>query len=78
MVVIVEHVIVSLVESNIPWEVIECSYVFILYRGKTVEEAGFIWKMEEATCGFYLVPYTVRGHGVLELFKVQIQAKIVY
>ena len=77
MVVIVEHVIISLVESNIPWEVMECSYVFILYRGKTVKEAGFIWKMKVATCGFYLVPYTVRGHGVLELFKVQMQAKIV-
>ena len=52
MVVIVEHVTVSLVESNIPWEVVESSYVFILYRGKAMKEAGFIWKIEVATCGF--------------------------
>ena len=72
MVVIGEHFIVCLVEINIPGEVWEGSDVFILQRGKTVEDTGFIWEMEVATCCFYLVPYTVRGHGVLELFQVKV------
>ena len=72
MVVVGEHFIVCLVEINISGEVWECSDVFILQRGKTVEDTGFIWEMEVATCCFYLVPYTVRGHGVLELFQVKV------
>ena len=72
MVVIGEHFIVCLVEINIPGEVWEGSDVFILQRGKTVEDTGFIWEMEVATCCFHLVPYTVRGHGVLELFQVKV------
>ena len=72
MVVIGEHFIVCLVEINISGEVWECSDVFILQRGKTMEDTRFIWEMEMATCCFHLVPHTVRCHGVLELFQVKV------
>ena len=72
MVVIGEHFIVCLVEINIPGEVWEGSDVFILQRGKTMEDTRFIWEMEMATCCFHLVPHTVRCHGVLELFQVKV------
>ena len=72
MVVVGEHVIMWLVEINIPGKVWECSDVFILQRGKTMEDTGFTWEMEMAIGCFYLVPHTVGCHGILELFQVEI------
>ena len=61
-VVLVEHITICLVETNISWEVWKCSNGFILQRGKAVENSWFTREIEMATSCFYLMPLVVGGH----------------
>ena len=61
-VVLVKHITICLVKTEISWEVWKCPNGFVLQRGKAVENSWFTREIEMATGCFYLMPHVVGSH----------------
>ena len=61
-VVLVKHITICLVKTDISWEVWKCPNGFVLQRGEAMENPWLTWKIEVATSCFDLVPLVVGGH----------------